>query len=289
MIRQTRWPWYEHVFFDCDSTLTTVEGIDVLAEAAGKQEEVEALTNAAMDGGIDLKDVYDKRLQAIRPSRKQVEAIRKAYKQNPVEDAQELITTLQENGHKVFIISGGLYDPVLEFGISLGVKAEHIRAVDLNYNQLAGDWWETEQSADNERYLDFDEGALTISDGKALIVKELLAEYGGNGRSLLIGDGSSDLMASRAIDLFVGYGGVVARDRVMTEAPLSIRSASLAPLLPIVMTPGDFQELLTPENRHNQLAQKARHLLQSGDLTFTNEKLYDRFKTAYQTIYTRTR
>ncbi|MCC6606951.1 MAG: phosphoserine phosphatase, partial [Anaerolineae bacterium] len=32
-----RWPPYKHVFFDCDSTLTTVEGIDVLAETAGKK------------------------------------------------------------------------------------------------------------------------------------------------------------------------------------------------------------------------------------------------------------
>ncbi len=38
-----RWPPYEHVFFDCDSTLTTVEGIDILAASSGKQWRVEVL------------------------------------------------------------------------------------------------------------------------------------------------------------------------------------------------------------------------------------------------------
>ena len=58
-----RWPHYEHVFFDCDSTLTAVEGIDVLAESAGKGQRVAVLTQAAMDGHVDLEDVYEKRLR----------------------------------------------------------------------------------------------------------------------------------------------------------------------------------------------------------------------------------
>ena len=49
-----RWPHYEHIFFDCDSTLTAVEGIDVLAESAGKRQRVEMLTQAAMEGDRDL-------------------------------------------------------------------------------------------------------------------------------------------------------------------------------------------------------------------------------------------
>ena len=39
-----RWPPFEHIFFDCDSTLTAVEGIDVLAETMGKRLRVETLT-----------------------------------------------------------------------------------------------------------------------------------------------------------------------------------------------------------------------------------------------------
>ena len=80
-----RWPPYKHVFFDCDSTLSTVEGIDVLAETTGKKWRVEVLTNAAMDGKLDLEDVYAKRLQAVRPTHEQIQKIRSVYKRNIVQ------------------------------------------------------------------------------------------------------------------------------------------------------------------------------------------------------------
>ena len=73
-----RWPHYEHVFFDCDSTLTGVEGIDILAESAGKQWRVEVLTQAAMDGELDLEEVYGRRLQTVKPTRRQIRDIRRA-------------------------------------------------------------------------------------------------------------------------------------------------------------------------------------------------------------------
>ena len=196
-----RWPPYEHIFFDCDSTLTAVEGIDILAETAAKKWRVETLTNAAMNGELDLGEVYGKRLQAIKPTRKQVQAIKQIYKRNLVEDAAEVIAILHDLGHKVYIISGGLAEPVAEFGVWLGVPRERIRAVGLSYNALSGHWWQPETTWE-EQYLNFEQGSLTISDGKAEIVRELLGEQ--DGRSLLIGDGSSDLLASRAVDLFVG-------------------------------------------------------------------------------------
>ena len=202
-----RWPHYEHVFFDCDSTLTAVEGIDVLAESAGKGQRVAVLTQAAMDGHVELEDVYEKRLRAVRPTHQQVLDIRRSYKRHIVEDAARVVTALQGLGHKVYIISGGLAEPVEEFGIYLGIPRERIRAVGLTYNELSGRWWE-KTDEDDRRYLAHEDSALTVSDGKAQIVRELLGRQ--RGRSLLVGDGYSDLRAGAAVDLFVGYGGVVA-------------------------------------------------------------------------------
>ena len=159
-----RWPHYEHVFFDCDSTLTAVEGIDVLAESAGKGQRVAVLTQAAMDGQVELEDVYEKRLRAVRPTYQQVLDIRRSYKRHIVEDAARVVTALQGLGHKVYIISGGLAEPVEEFGIYLGIPRERIRAVGLTYNELSGRWWE---KGDERRYLAHQEGALTVSDGRA--------------------------------------------------------------------------------------------------------------------------
>ena len=130
----TRWPPYRHVFFDCDSTLTTVEGIDVLAGQAGRSENVKRLTDAAMNGEMDLEDVYGERLAQIHPSRTQVQSLRQVYKDNAVTDAALVIAVLQHLGHETYIVSGGLEDPVREFGISLGIPTDHIRAVGVEYD-----------------------------------------------------------------------------------------------------------------------------------------------------------
>lgn len=275
-----RWPHYEHIFFDCDSTLSTIEGIDILAETAGKRWRVEVLTNAAMDGKLDLEDVYAKRLQAVRPTRAQIHKIRSSYKQNIVEDAQQVIAALHHLGHKVYIISGGLEEPVAEFGVYLGVPRARIRAVAVNYNQLSGQWWmsyrDDVDDNDSERYLDFEESALTVSDGKAEIVRELRGEQ--NGRSLLIGDGSSDLFAGKAVDLFVGFGGVVSREKVRAQAPVFLTSASMAPLLPLAAGPSACRTLRG--TAHETLFRKANQLIQTGALTFNNERLKQKFHAA---------
>ncbi|MCA9943747.1 MAG: HAD-IB family phosphatase [Anaerolineales bacterium] len=281
-----RWPPYKHVFFDCDSTLSTVEGIDVLAETAGKKWRVEVLTNAAMDGKLDLEEVYAKRLQAVRPTHDQIRQIRSIYKRNIVEDAQAVIAALQFLGHKVYIISGGLAEPVQEFGVFLGVPKENIRAVQIDYDRLSGQWWQADilnQSEKQARYLDYEEGALTVSDGKAQIVQELLGTQ--NGRSLLIGDGSSDLFASRTVDLFVGFGGVVQRERVKNEAPVFLRTPSLAPLLLLAAGPAAFRQV--KDTAHTAVFQKAFTLLKTGAFEFNHERLKEKFQQAYQALYSR--
>jgi phosphoserine phosphatase len=275
-----RWPHYEHIIFDCDSTLTTIEGIDVLAESAGKKWRVEVLTRAAMDGELDLEEVYAKRLRSIRPTRGQIQEIRRRYKQNVVEDAAAVINTLQQLGHQVYIISGGLAEPVEEFGIYLGVPRAYIRGVRVRYNQLSGNWWQrqAQYQATDEHYLSFSEGALTVSDGKAEIVRQLLA--GKPGRSLLIGDGHSDLLAGRAVDLFVGYGGVETRERVLAEAPTFIHSPSLAPLLALAAGPAVLARLQTA-SPFSPLVQKSIQLIKTGAITFTDERLKRKFQEAF--------
>jgi phosphoserine phosphatase len=275
-----RWPHYEHIIFDCDSTLTTIEGIDVLAESVGKKWRVEVLTRAAMDGELDLEEIYAKRLRAVRPTRAQIRDIRRRYKQTIVEDAHSLITALQALGHQVYIISGGLTEPVAEFGVYLGVPRNHIRAVDVRYNELSGKWWQrqAQYEAGDEHYLTFDEGALTVSDGKAEIVQQLVG--GKNGRSLLIGDGNSDLLAGHAVDLFVGYGGVEKRERVLAEAPAFIHSPSLAPLLALAAGPATLARL-SQSGQYGPLVQKSIHLIKTGAITFTDERLKQKFQQAF--------
>ena len=230
---KTHWPSYDLIFFDCDSTLSSIEGIDELARLKGKAERVGLLTSKAMDGELDLADVYGKRLKAIRPTRAQLKAIEERYWETMVEDAAALVTALQFLGKQVFIISGGLIDAVRGFGRRLGVHPARIRAVELEYNELSGEWWRYHEprAQQSKTYLDYSQGPLTISSGKSKIISELAGDS--PGRRMMIGDGTSDLATKGIVDLFVGYGGVASRAKVKAEADVFIQTASLAAILPL--------------------------------------------------------
>ncbi len=283
MYKVMRWPPYKHIIFDCDSTLTSVEGIDTLASLLGKEWRVSVLTEAAMNGDVDLEDVYAKRLRMLKPTRRQIRAIRQRYKKNVVPEAKSVIEALVSLGHEVYIISGGLAEPVIEFGTYLGVPRNHIRAVKIEYDQLAGAWWQQlgDHPNEEEQYLTHTDKPLTISYGKAIIVKELLRDQ--PGRSLLVGDGISDLLAGEAVDLFVGYGGVIGRKKVAIEAPVFITSASLAPLLALAAGPAGLKQLSTTPNQ--SVADMAMQLIKNGAVRFQSEQFESKFREAWQFTY----
>lgn len=283
-MEQTRWTSFDLIFFDCDSTLSSIEGIDELARFKGKEWRVGVLTQKAMDGDLDLQEVYGKRLQAIRPTRGQLKAIEERYWETLVPDAREVIAALHFLGKQVFIISGGLAEPVRGFGARLGVAATNIRAVELEYNQLSGDWWRyyEPQTNTSQTYLDYNEGPLTVSSGKPAIVRELAA--GKHGRKMMIGDGASDLAARPEVDLFVGFGGVVSRQKVRDQADAFVSVNSLAPILPMAAGPTAYGRVIgTPhqavfERGLEFLAGEDGISVQSDDLRAAFERAFVRGK-----------
>ncbi|MBO9308918.1 MAG: phosphoserine phosphatase, partial [Chloroflexi bacterium] len=86
MAARARWTSFDLIFFDCDSTLSALEGVDELARMKGKDLRVSLLTQKAMNGDLDLAEVYGKRLQAIRPTRAQLAAIEQRYWETLVPD-----------------------------------------------------------------------------------------------------------------------------------------------------------------------------------------------------------
>lgn len=278
----TRWTTFDLVFFDCDSTLSTIEGIDELARLKGKEGRVGILTTKAMNGDLDLAEVYGKRLKAIRPTRGQLKAIEERYAETVVEDAQAVIQALQFLQRQVFIISGGLVDAVKGFGRRLGVELDHIRAVELEYNALSGEWWQYHepQAQHQQTYLEYVEGPLTESSGKPDIIAEL--SRGKYGRKMMIGDGTSDLATRDVVDLFVGYGGVVARDKVKQGADVFIQCASLAPIVPMVGGAGGYARVLnTP---HQAVYEKGIALARTDSVLFKHPEQRAAFLAQFDPI-----
>jgi phosphoserine phosphatase len=243
-----------------------------LARFKGKEWRVGVLTEKAMNGELDLSEVYGKRLQAIRPTRGELKAVEARYWETLVPDAEAVIAALRFLGKQVFIVSGGLAEAVRGFGKRLGVPAENIRAVELEYNELSGEWWRYDQPATQNRqtYLDYDEGPLTVSSGKPAII-QALAE-GKHGRRLMIGDGASDLAARPMVDLFVGFGGVVAREKVKVN--------SLAAVLPLAVGPSGRERLAgTP---YEALFERGLGWLRSQEVIFNDQDLYRTFEKAFE-------
>ena len=274
-----RWQPYQHIIFDFDSTLTTIEGVDVLAGDRAAQLSVEALTQQAMNGSLSLEEVYARRLQTIQPTRAAVRALREIYKKHLAEDAAEVIAALQHLGHSVYIVSGGLIEPIAEVAVALHVPREHVFAVDLEYDQLAGQWWTRAGDAErfaHERYLRPRKSALQTSGGKSEIIAKLL--HGKRGQSLLVGDGITDLMASSTVDLFLAFAGTVTRSTVVEAAPAALHTPSLAPVLILAAGPAAVQRLAKQE--HIALYRKARRLINQDALVFRDNALAKKFADA---------
>ncbi|MFV2044112.1 MAG: HAD family hydrolase [Anaerolineales bacterium] len=122
------WPPFEVVIFDCDSTLTTIEGIDELAGLNGRKADISALTEQAMNGTVPLETVYRHRLELLRVTRAQVRQLRPLYRKNVVPGASAVIAALLAHECEVFIVSGGLAEAIKDFGRFLGVPAGAGRA-----------------------------------------------------------------------------------------------------------------------------------------------------------------
>lgn len=189
------------IVFDCDSTLSSIEGIDELARIAGPEifQEVEKLTNQAMDGEVPVEEVFARRLTLIQPTRDQCLEIGARYLETIEPTAKETIAALQERGWECMILSGGFLPCIEPLAKHLGI--ERVEAVPLYFDQEGN-------------YTGFDENyPTTRSGGKPEIVKIIKKD---NSSTLLItvGDGVSDLETQEDVHSFVAFFGYVQRQKV---------------------------------------------------------------------------
>jgi phosphoserine phosphatase len=207
-------PKYRFVFFDVDSTLVTIEGIDVLANG---DPEIARLTAAAMNGEIALDEVYGWRLKIIRPTLGAVEALGARYCESLVDGAAETIATLQGLGVQVHLVTAGIAQAIAPLAARLNIPPRAVHAVALRF--------------EGDDYAGFDRRSfLTRKGGKELVVRDVRARS--HGKAAFVGDGASDLEAAPAVDLFIGFGGVAARPLVREQAAVYVDEPSLRAILP---------------------------------------------------------
>lgn len=206
------------IVFDCDSTLSAIEGIDELGRAGGPEmfARIEAMTNDAMNGKLPVEAVFGERLRIIRPTLESVAAVGRKYVETVEPTAVAALEKLRASGWTVVILSGGFRNairPLADF-----LRIERVEAVDLFFDTAGG-------------YAGFDEAyPTTRSGGKPEVIRALKQELK-PARVVMVGDGVSDLETKPEVDLFVGFGRYAARQRVKNEAGAFVFSLQELPPL----------------------------------------------------------
>lgn len=199
------------IAFDCDSTLSAIEGIDELARLRGPAcfAEIDAMTRDAMEGRIPLDSIFARRLEIVRPTLAECGRIGRLYIENVEPTAAAALAALGAAGWTPLIISGGYTQVIAPFAAFLGIA--RVEAVPLRFD-AAGN------------YAGYDAAhPASRRGGKPDLVRSLRAELRPE-RIVMVGDGASDLETKGAADLFVGFGRYVTRPAVKAGADRFVSS-----------------------------------------------------------------
>ncbi len=193
------------IIFDCDSTLSAVEGIDELGRLRGPDvfAQVEAMTHDAMNGKISVESVFGERLRIIQPRAADVAAVGRHYIDTVEPTALATLAALRAAGWTPLILSGGFRNAIRPLADYLGIA--RVEAVDLFFD-AAGNYSGFDQSYPTTR-----------SGGKPEVIRALKAELR-PARVVMVGDGVSDLETQSEVDLFIGFGRYVAREKVRNQS-----------------------------------------------------------------------
>lgn len=216
------------ITFDCDGTLSAIEGIDELAKERGVYTEIHALTAEAMSKTGVNPELYAKRLNLVQPTKNAVSALAQRYYDMRVPHLIEVINILKQLNKAIYVISAGLHPAVNQFANWLQIPSEHVFAVNVSFD------------ADGN-YANFDRHSpLIYNDGKQKIITELKQRHA---NLVHVGDGLNDMLPHHLVTRLIGYGGVYFRENIAALCHYYITSPSIATLLPLILTQTECQQL----------------------------------------------
>lgn len=220
------------IAFDVDSTLLTVESLDVAISAAlaghpeaeARREALHRITQAGMSGELAMADSLAARLKLADLDARRVAAIAFDLRSTITAGMADMLRELRERGNQVYAISGGfrdLLDPVLS---DLAFAPEHRFANRFEWGERGVEGVDTSI-------------ALSRNGGKAEVLKRLMDQTG-HATAWLVGDGMTDCEASDAPGIrFIGFAqnadrpavraAAVQRGQVFTNTLTELRSVLL--------------------------------------------------------------
>jgi phosphoserine phosphatase len=209
------------IAFDMDSTLINIECVDEIAAAAGRKDEVAAITEAAMRGEIaDYKESLRRRVALLEGVREQF--LHQVYDQrlqlNP--GAAELVAAAKAAGLKTLLVSGGFTFFTDRIRDRLGIDFTRSNVLEIEGGQLTG------------RMVDQPWGDICDGEEKRRMLLATCAQLGLSAKqAIAVGDGANDLPMMGETGLSVAFH---AKPRVREQAMVAIDSGGLDRLLEVV-------------------------------------------------------
>lgn len=210
----------KHVFFDLDSTLAQIEGLDYLAINLGLAPVLGEITRQAMNGEISMKDAMTHKLKALKPTRQDFLALAQIYLAHLTPGAESTLKILKQRGYITWLISGNFHPAVGIVAKYLGIAPKRVLANRLMFGR-------------GGEYQNFDSTQpLANNGGKALLIR---THTNPEDLIFMVGDGATDLEAQEVVNLFVGYGGVVKRANIAKNAQVYVEDLDLTAVLPHIL------------------------------------------------------
>lgn len=203
------------VVFDVDSTLIEDEVIELLAEAAGKRDEVKAITDAAMAGDLDFSQSLSARVAMLAgvPEDALVQAFARV---RITAGARELIAAIHRAGGKAAAVSGGFSQVLEPLAKDLELDFQRANTLEIVDGKLTGKTI----------------GPVIDRSAKAAALAEWARELGLTAVSTIaVGDGANDLEMMAAAGIGVAFN---AKPLVRASADLVLEGESLEPLIAIL-------------------------------------------------------
>ena len=210
------------IAFDMDSTLINIECVDEIAAAAGKKDEVAAITEAAMRGEIaDYKQSLRQRVALLAGvSVRHMEDVYKHRLQlNP--GADKLVAACRAAGMKVLLVSGGFTFFTDRIRDRLAIDFTRSNVLGIEDGKLTG------------VMVDQPWGDICDGEEKRRMLLQTCAQLGiAASHVIAMGDGANDLPMMGAAGLSVAYH---AKPRVREQAMVAINAGGLDRLLEVLL------------------------------------------------------